>query len=151
MAKTNFTKVEEALAEGLRKISVNKLLDSADQAGAAAQPDKAIKSPEKGASTAEGQLLAAVHVELKHLQKLGHDPYTKLDIDRKELKKFLDNPAALSLEDWEGIKKIKAKIEAFRKELEKLPHITDEELVKQEMKKHKTKRFNINEKWVPLR
>ena len=82
MAKTNYTKVEEALAEGMRKMSVNRLLDAADEASKS-KTGKTVKP-------AEGQLLAAVHADLKHLKKQGQDPYKKCGIDKSELKSFFD-------------------------------------------------------------
>ncbi len=145
MAKTNYTKVEEALDEGLRKMTVNRLLESTESAKDQVA-DKASTKP----SGAQGQQIAAIQTELKHLQKQGQKPYEKLGINKKDIKRYIEHPEALTLEDWNNIKKLKEKIDAFKKELEKIPHSSDEELIEQERHKHINKRFNVNEKWLPL-
>lgn len=139
MSKTNYTKMEEALNEGLLKMSVSRLLDLTN---AALDLDQAHSI---------GQLLALLNHEMKILKNHGIDPYEKLGIDKKTLKKLIDNPNHLTAQDFEQIKKLKGKIEEFKKEIEsKLPQVTDDELVSKERRKHINKRFNVNEKWLPL-
>jgi hypothetical protein len=63
----------------------------------------------------------------------------------------LENPAALSAEEWQKVKEIHQKVMEYKKELlQKLPPLTDEQLVAAERKKHINKRYNINERWLPL-
>lgn len=144
MAKTNYTKVEGALDEGLRKITVNKLLDIADEVEGTKDKEAEAKT------TLEMQLLTALHQELKHLHKQGKDPYKKLGINKKEIKNFIEKAETLTTEDWAKIKELKGKIDEFRKELDKLSQVSDADLVDQERRKHINKRFNTNEKWLPL-
>lgn len=141
MAKANYTKVEGALNEGLLKIGVSRLLDITEAA--------ILGYADQGRPL--GQLLAALHYELKALKHQGIDPYEKLGIDKKDLKRFSDNPDSLTPEDLQKIKQLKEKIEAFKKELEaKSPPASDEDVVNTERRKHINKRFNVNEKWLPL-
>lgn len=149
MGKTDFTKVEESLSEGLRKITAHKLLGIADEVASGAPLKETTISPGKEIGRAEEQLLAALHHDLQYLQKSGKEPYKKLDINKKELKRFLQNPSTLTPEEWDKIKHLKEKIDEFKK-LDKLPHPTDNELVEGERKKHINKRFNVSDNWLPL-
>lgn len=155
MAKTNYTKVEEALAEGLRKIEVNKLLDIADENAAAKKPAQSKESAEtKSESTPEQkQLLLDIKTFLKQIQNLStEDPYQKLGIDKKQINRFVKHPEKIKAEDWEKLKGYREKIKALKDEVEKKhPPKTDINIVEQQRKKQKTKRFNINDKWIPLK
>lgn len=163
MAKTNFTKVEEALNEGMRKIEVNRLLVVADENAAAAkksgeeQPEGAEPGEAKPAMAskvdpANVQRLTWVHSELKALDKLGEQPYVRLGIDKDEIKKFVKDSGALTEADWEKVKAFKEQILAYKKE-RNVPGApeNDDDLITQQRKSQKTKRFNINNKWIPLR
>lgn len=162
MAKTNFTKVEEALSEGMRKIEVERLLIIADE-NTAANAKKSEGELESGdpseakpvvpkVDAAHLQRLTAINHELKALDKLGEQPYARLGIDKDEIKKFMKDPAALTHDDWEKVKSIKEQIATYKQE-RNVPGTpgTDDELIKQQRKSQKTKRFNINNKWIPLR
>ncbi len=144
MPKTNFTKVEEALNEGMRKIEVDRLLIIADEnaaanaAASAAKPEgeqveetqqsaegeqvenKQVESneqaPKSKVDAAHLQRLTAINHELKVLQKLGEQPYIRLGIDKEEIKKYLKDPVALTSADWEKVKVIKELIAAYKQE-----------------------------------
>lgn len=156
MAKTNYTKVEEALAEGMRKIEVNRLLNIADENK---KPKRQPASPTTPSQSKIGEVhlkrLIFVQKEIKALQKQGRDPYTELKIDSKEIERFLKDPASLTAKDWETIKAFKEKILDYKSKLTEQATPTDsptnENFVEQQRKKQHTKRFNINDKWIPLR
>lgn len=146
MAKTNYTKVEEALAEGMLKIEKGKLLNEADAAKG--------KKPVETKSAIDPILLrrlTKIDQELKLLQKNGSNPYTELKIDQEEIKKFLNDPASLTEQDWEKVKELKGKIADYKATLEdKESTNSDDDLIENQRKDQKTKRFNINKKWIPL-
>lgn len=149
MVKTNYTKVEEALDKGLRRLNVEHLLDQAN-----ANKETQKNSPAEASQLArtQSQLITTLKRELKNLQKKDTALYTKLGIPKKELKHMIENPQALTSEQWELIKQIKIKIENFKADLaKKIPQVSNEALVDQERQKHVTKRFNINDKWLPLK
>lgn len=144
MAKTNYTKVEDALTAGLQKISIDRLLELADAA-------EGKDSPTDEQTRLRGQVLLALHTELQYLKSKGQHPYSKLNVDKKNLKKYLDDPALLTPEEWEKIKTIKKNLDAFKKSIaESLPQQSDDALIEEERKKQKNKRFNVNDKWLPL-
>ena len=149
MAKTNYTKVEEALAEGLRQLTRTKLLELADLAKAAGNQSK---SAEAEVVISQHHLLSSLQRDLKELYRHGPDIYTQLGIKKKEMKKFIEHPDTLTPQDWERLKQVKAHVDEFKKEIVKnLPQISNESIVEQERVKHVTKRFNIRDKWIPLK
>lgn len=151
MAKTNYTKVEEMLNEGLRKMSVEHLLDMADTA-TQAKSNATIEKAAKPLSAEQSRLMSVLQHDLSHLHKQGNKPYEKLGIKKKYLKQLIENPQGLTPEEWATVKRLKDQLEEFKKDLAmSLPNSSDEELVEKERKSHKTKRFNINKNWLPLK
>ncbi len=149
MAKTNFTKVEEALIAGLTKMKMRQLLELADKAqessGVQAETD-AILIPE-----ARRMVIAALRLDLKALKRKDTKIYSKLGLRKEGLQKLLDTSASLTPEEWQNVKEIHQKVGEYKKELlRQLPEVTDDQLVDAERKKHINKRYNINEKWLPL-
>ena len=150
MGKTDFTKVEEALAEGLRKMEVDKLLAIADE-------NAEIKTDDKGKSgkkltQAQSQLISILKFELKQMNLSYDEICGRLKIDKTQLKHLLKDTEALVAADWEQISKLKEKLAAIKEEEEKKGgKPSDEAIIEQQRKKQKTKRFNVNDKWLPLR
>jgi hypothetical protein len=145
MAKTNFTKVEEALAEGMRKIEVNKLLKAADD-----NSEKPAVSETKKIDPILLRRLTKIDQELQLLQKEGKNPYAQLQIDQEEIKRFLKDPTLLTDQDWEKIKELKQKIANFKAAWEGKEDNSEDDFIEQQRKDQKSKRFNINKKWIPL-
>ncbi len=143
MSKTNFTKVEELLDQNLRKMSVNHLLEESDKA-------KASSSSPPNTQNMHKHLLADIKRELTGIKK-NAKLYEKIEVSQKELKRLTENPEKLTEPDWEALDRIHQKLAAYKVELkEKLPQIDNESLVEAQRKKHITKRFNVNDKWLPL-
>lgn len=142
MAKTNFTKVEEALVAGLHQITVTQLIEMAD-----AVSEQEAPVAKNTLATLQKTLLTTLHQNIKRLHKKDPEIYQKLGLSRSYLKKLLETPTSLSSEEWERLKQLKTKLDPY---LEELPTITDEQIVKQERIRHINKRFNVNEKWLPL-
>lgn len=148
MAKTNYTKVEEALTEGYRKMEVNKLLVAADENAAGKGKKKTDET--KKIDPLLLRRLTKIDQDLQFLEKNGKDPYGQLNIDKEEIQKFVKFPSTLIPQDWEKVKLIKEKIEEYKAALERKEAISDDELIKEQRKEQKTKRFNVNKKWIPL-
>ncbi|MDP1835098.1 MAG: hypothetical protein Q8K75_04130 [Chlamydiales bacterium] len=144
MTKTNFTKVEEALAEGMRRIELDKLNKEADTI-----QGKAPLTTEK--QDQEKQRRLALKLALKWAWSKDKDFYTKQKIDRTEIKELLEK-AELNEEEWAKITETLKRVEAFKTELESKQGIkNDSDMIEKQRKKHVTKRFNVNDKWVPLK
>lgn len=157
MSKVDFTKVENALKEGLLKMSVQQLIVIADLAnmpfGMIEDSESEEELAKAKSQTAQALTVALKNLEadLKKLRKKDVSMYQKLGIDKKELKHYFENPQKLSPQDWQKIKDIRDKIDVYKKELRKNVTTSDQDIVQSERKKQNTKRFNINEKWIPLK
>ncbi len=135
MAKANYTKVEEALDEGLRKMTMQQLHALAD-----GKTDEAKES--------QGKLIATLKLDLRLIAKTDAALFAKLEIDKIQTKKLLENPSTLTPEDWKGLIQLKERIDVWKKEFTALQ--TNDQLIEKERVKHINKRFNTNEKWLPL-
>lgn len=141
MAKTNFTKVEEALNEGLLKMTVNELQRAAPSSSSESHPDVL--------DSAQAELMATLKFEA-HYSK---DPklFTAGGISKKELQKMLDEKNGFSPEKWEQLKLFQQKVDAYKKErASKLPEDANEKLIESQQKRHVNKRYNTKEEWLPL-
>lgn len=153
MAKTDYSKVEEALNRGLLKITVQHLLDLADVAASTGIASTASKQepllPDKDVLD---RILLTLQQDLKRLLKRDLSTYTKLGLDKKKLQSYFKNPNLLTPQDWKKVKEIREKIHIYNQELrEKFPLESNEVLVELERHRHINKRFNVNEKWLPLK
>jgi hypothetical protein len=148
MPKTNYTKVEEMLNQSLHKIQVNHLLEEADEATKSQGSAVSAESAKKLSSTT---LISSIQRDLKNLYKKDSATYIKLGIKKKYLKRWIETPEALTPEEMETLKQIQEKIKIFKEELKtRLPAIQDEAIVESQRTKHINKRYNVNEKWLPL-
>ena len=143
MAKTNFTKAEEALSEALQKMMRTKLLEAADAAQGISQQATDEEKRERIA------LVQSLKRGIKRLYHNDKEIYTKLAIKKKDLDMLLTNAETLTKENWENVVVVKHKVTELVKLLPE-EQISNEDLVKQQRKHHKTKRFNVNDKWLPL-
>lgn len=161
MPKTNFTKVEEALEQGLRKMNVEHLFEISDELSgkqpkeptlSAAAPEGSAKPKETPLSKAQKSLINALQRDLKRLQIKEHrEMYAELGIKKTDLKKKINTPTNLTPEEWEQIKQIKEKIDNYKQELQaKLPVESNEKIVESQRSTHINKRFNVHDGWLPL-
>lgn len=138
MAKTNFTKVEDALTEGLHKMKVEHLLELADLAAGTGIAKE----------TTNEQLIATLKHDVSWLPKKDRKIFEKAEIKKKELEKLLEKPEDLKDEDWKKLRQIKDKFDAEKEKIR--AKSSDEDLVDKERKRHIKKRFNVSERWLPL-
>lgn len=137
MAKTNFTKAENALNNEMIKTTVRQVNSMADK-----------KNPNEIEST--NKLIALLKFELAWLEKQDKNLLKNQGISKSEIKAFIQKKEALTKEDLDKLLIIKEKIEVFKKEINKKSAKTDDELVNKERNKHINKRFNTNDNWLPL-
>lgn len=139
MPKTDFSKAEDSFSESLRKFNVDKLWTETEK------KKKTTEDEEKK------QLLIALQFDLKRLHRHNPDFYKKIGKTKKEIANLLAHPDALEESQWEEIKKIKTQIDLLIEEASKqAPLLSNDELIKEERRKHINKRFNVNDKWLPL-
>lgn len=146
MSKTNFSKVEKALEEGMIRMQSQSLLKEAD--AASGNQEKTGKVPPKEVCNA---VLTTLERELKKLKKEDEESYKKAAFPKINLKKLITNPSLLTPQDWKEVKDIKDRLNQYKKDLaSRLPQETDQDLVDHERSKHINKRFNVSKKWIPL-
>jgi hypothetical protein len=149
MAKTNFSKMEMLLHEGLLQVQVKNLLELADVA--AGKGDIAKENPVR-VLQARKAIARLLQHELNYMYKSNSGIYNTIGIDREKLFKIFDAPDKISDEDWDYLSKIKTKVDIFRKGKQAMVNPkANEDLIEQQRKHHVNKRFNVNDKWLPLR
>lgn len=134
MSKTNYSKVEKALEEGMLRMKTESLLEEAD----------ALKNPSGKLSEEEEEehalLLSQLQEELKQLKKEDAKAYKKLAFHKLDLKKL----------EWKEIQEVQHRLDQYKKELPAKMQVSDQSLIDAEREKHLNKRFNVNDKWIPL-
>lgn len=141
MAKTDFSKAEASIADALEKMKVQELLEGADAASGKANP------------SVTKERLPIIHALQRDLRRIYlHDPdiYKKLHIKRSNLNKLLETATTLNDEEWQKLLTFKTKVDAY---VSQMPPETssNEDLVEDQRKKHINKRFNVSDKWLPLK
>lgn len=146
MAKTNFTKVEDALNEGIMRMTISGLLD---MASIASQIGSAQSSVPLSGSAARKQLVATLLFEIKHCK--DEKLFEAGGMPKVELKDLLQNHENLKPEDWAKLKTFREKADAYKKRVAaSLPEDANEKLIESQRKRHINKRYNTKEQWLPL-
>lgn len=139
MAKTNFTKVDEALSKALFNMSIQKLLEETEES-----PNK-----EPPLEQIHFKMAKTIARKLNFYSKLSKNFYEKIGYPKEELRKLLKNPKDFTEENLKTLEDLVAKITEF-KQSENFPEVDDETIISQERTKHINKRFNTDEQWLPL-
>lgn len=147
MGKTNFTKVEESLAQGLHKMEVQRLLQEADKASGKPPPPKKEAEPELPPE--KKQMIKDLELNIARLKAKDSKIYDKLKVKRSTIERFIKQSLKLSEDDWKHAAILLKRTENLLKEM--FPSKPDDKLVEDEQTKHLNKRFNVNEKWLPLK
>lgn len=149
MAKTNFSKMEALLNEGLLQVQVKSWLELADLAAGKGEIAKEHPARVLQARKAIAKILKH---EISYMYKTNPNIYTMLKVDREKLFNIFDNADKMSDEDWEYLSGLKKMVDIFRKGQQAMVNPQkNEELIEQQRKQHVNKRFNVNDKWLPLR
>lgn len=144
MAKTNFSKVEKDLDKGLRKMKVTDLCHLADVAAGIGEP-----SDSKGKLTeAQRLLIQHLKIDLMRLKKKEKKIYSKLHVKKEILEKELAQPESLTVEQWQALADLRKRTADLITEY--YPTESNEELIEQEKQKHRNKRINVKDTWLPL-
>lgn len=145
MSKVNFSKVESALSDTLKKIYIDQLADLSVLATLVNTP--LLSLPQ----TKIDEVLHKLRGEILNLKKHNSKLYKKLNISSKE-EKLIFTTKPLKSKDWSQLSNLKNRIEELKKELygETIDDPEIERQIEIERKKHINKRFNVRENWLPL-
>ena len=140
MSKTNYSKVEEALNEGLYRMKVNDILESSE------------KKADQENTLHPAQRFAAVVHELKWMKKTDPDIHKHIKISKKEILNLSEiikkRRNSLKNSEVERIDELLKIIKKYKKK--NFPNIENDDLVEDENDRHHYKRHNVSEKWLPL-
>lgn len=154
MAKTNFTKAENLLKENLTKIEVTRLGKIADIAQKV-KPEmrKLIEQAATVGAKAELDRKLLLRRILRAMKEFNSPEfYQAIGMSSDELETLLKDPSEISPDDWNRLYIIREKIMSFRKSYQEThPEVSESTLIEKERHRHINKRFNVNEKWLPLK
>lgn len=140
MGKTNFSKMEAALDKELLQMTVAQLLEAAGKGN-------------KRVPNILRQRLLTLQQDLRWLLKDDKHLYTALEVTQDDLVQLLKAKAdTLKKEDWTRVAHLERTCQKLKKELGTRRGTADDEaLIEKERQKHLKKRFNVNDKWLPLK
>lgn len=156
MAKTNFSKVEDLLETSLEKMELDKLGKLADIAQSVERPEmrKIVEKAALAATKSEIDKKALLHNIRRSLKQFKEPQFFEyIGISEEELEALLKNTKELKSQDWMRLQGIRQKINEFKKAKEEKNAAQEgnEAIVEKERHKHLNKRFNVKEKWLPLK
>lgn len=141
MSKTNFTKVEQALAEGMSRIERSKL-------------DAQVQNvPDTDVALLKEQRLKqhALKTSLDWLWKRDKELFTKLQTDPAVAQRLVEAKELLSTDDKQLLASLFTHAQEIKDALEKETGIeSNDSLVEQQRQQHITRRFNVDDRWLPL-
>ncbi len=77
--------------------------------------------------------------------------FAKLGTNPPNTKKLLEHPLKLSEEEWKAVLKLRDKVEAYKRVyIKTIKEVSIEEAVESERDKQADRRFNIQDKWLPV-
>lgn len=143
MAKTNFSKAEEAMIDALQKMTKQQLLElTTSHSGNAEELLKRTKL--------RSLFITTLKHEINRIYRINPEIYKKLNIKKDSLGNWLKDADKLTDNDWTNIVKLREQVEVELKQIATAEPSNDQ-LVEKERRKHINKRFNVNEKWLPLK
>lgn len=152
MPKVDFSRVEFELELGISRMKADFLRYLADLNSSFGTKEKAEKklSKKEQLNLLATQLYRLVK-DLKKIQDSDKEALKKLGIKPSYIKKLVDNPSALTDEQWNQLKEIRVQIDEYKKEIKKkLEPLSDLDLIAKARKKQRQARFNTNDNWLPL-
>ncbi|MEX1013065.1 MAG: hypothetical protein WD595_00505 [Waddliaceae bacterium] len=145
MSKIEYTKAEKALSEGLLKLTIENIYEVAELV----ELKDSIEEKKRVLQKREiAKKLIRVRHDLHWLSSKVRRLYTQMKIKKSRVEEILDKGEEVNKEDVKILVTIADKLQEIRASL---PKLSDEEIIEIERKKHINKRFNINDKWLPLK
>lgn len=163
MSKTNWTKVEESLNEGLHRMKVERLNQEAEDLAKLkknADAAKGTQEVETGSPKAKEeeltperrQKIKQLQLALAWLKRKDKDLFTHLKFPKEKILDMIQNPDQLRGTDWTRLEMVLKRAEARKAQILEDQGVDDDEvLIEQQRQRHLKKRFNVNEKWLPLK
>lgn len=154
MAKINYSKVEDALTIGLRKMNIDELDKLAKISREIGRPElrklaeRAVGSAMKKALERKAVLHVVKQGEKVHVSDSFYEEFglTYMEFFDLILKKDLTN------DDWNKLTLIKDKMQAAKEaQMKAQPEFQDEKIVEKNRKSQVNARINVRKTWLPLK
>jgi len=155
MAKINYGKVENSLTTGLKKYKRDELLDEAKKIQSERTHKKLIEEGKEGKifdikQNAIQSVIGNIKKDLTKLSKKSKKTlFEDIGLTQEEIKTYLQDYKNLSNEDMGKIKNIQSLIASYTENIENVDEEYDDRIIEDEVSKHKNKRFNIKDGWLP--
>jgi hypothetical protein len=151
MARIDYNKAEQVYVDGLNKMTVRNLLRYADLVGSLGTGKKNRKLSDRQQQEVMRAVILTIVEDMKGLKKKDARVFDRLKINSDEFKGIVLSESKITPQEWEKVKEIREKVKTYKKELrKKVANLSDEDLVKNNRKKQKTSRFNVEDDWIPL-
>lgn len=153
MSHINFTKIEQLIDESLRKMSIERLLYLADVATNIGQFVGIRQRSEENKNGNQEihqkqKATAKLYTNLLKLSEKDSKIYAKIQIKKSSVDRLIEKADSLTEQEWVVVRALLEETNELMKQY--YPHISDEDLIENEIQRHINKRLNINEKWLPL-
>lgn len=145
MAKIDFTKVEGSFDDERRKKQQEELIKEVDRLTGKEEKHNPEIEKQRKVQIERKVLKQALLNDLKHFDEAVFALFTFLK--KEEIKKLLSKGVDLSEEEYTLLEKVKEGLDHYKKEHPELNDLWIEE----ERKKQVNKRFNVKDKWLPLK
>lgn len=158
MAKTNYDRVESAIEEGLLKMKTENLIEDSNAVSKIKKiPENLRSTREKLMELTESRkqerrlIAASLQYDVDRLFKKDKQFYSSIGTYHDEFCDLIKEADSMNESKWNRLMEIREKINAAKEKLDKdKKSETDESVIEAQRKKHKNKRFNVKEKWLPL-
>ncbi len=144
MAKTNFSKVEGAFDDGLNKIKIQSLYQKAEEV---VSPESALIRERRQQLH---QALVWMRYEIKSHSKKDKSFLEQVGIDPKVCELLNREEESLEESEWRLLLENHQKLELYLKE-QKKKEPSNEEILKAQKERNQKRRFNVSERWIPLK
>jgi hypothetical protein len=120
MAKTNYSKVEKLLVDGIRRLKTEQLLEIADKAALAHRKNVAPATEPSLPLPSESAVHATIRGikrDLKAIEAADPETFATLGSDQESVSTLVPRLAEFSQTDWDQLVAVREKIEAIRREV----------------------------------
>ena len=143
MVKRNFTRIESVFDSIAQQYRKEMLLREADEADA-----KRFGKNSKNVTNVT-KLLHEIYKDLIILSHRDKDAYESIEITEEQIHQFIMDPAKISPDDWQVIRKAKRRLqEVMSKYKHMRKKLSNSELVTKKRKQYVN--LNVKDGWMPL-
>lgn len=147
MAKIDFTNAEKEIERNLRRMFITNLIKMTEDEQAKEKLDEDKAHNNKNTLS----ILKSMQKDLGRLSEKSDEMWKALGVTKDEINNYIKNPGKLSKDEWDNIKELMKKIKEYKQSAGSgIEEEINDEIIQSELKRHKDKRINVNERWKPI-